>query len=330
MASTHTKPTDQQIEQASYWVCLLHDRDCTPLQKQKFQAWLSQSPQHQLAFQQVEAVWQQFGGVETQAKLQLDAARAYLSIKQRQRRWRTTQSLALAACILLVVLAMPFIRLMLDNGTYRTAKGEQAHLQLSDGTRIDMNTDSEIKVAYTLFERKIRLERGEALFIVKHDADKPFEVVASNGFIRDIGTQFNVYKQTDKVAVTVFEGEVRVSYLQANPPHNLTAGMQLTYNHDGQNQLINNKDDFQDITAWRDGHIVFKSQSLGTVLEQLSRYHAVKLSVGNAKLAALKVSGSFPTGNLNLALDTIAASLPVQVIRQGTSGIVLAASGSKK
>ncbi len=330
MASTHTKPTDQHIEQASYWVSLLHDRDCTPLQKQKFQAWLSQSPQHQLAFQQVEAVWQQLEKLETHAKPQLEAARAYLSNNPGKRRWRPTQSLALAASILLLVFAFPFLRLLLDNGIYRTAKGEQSHLQLSDGTRIDLNTDSEIKVAYTLFERKVRLERGEALFTVEHDADKPFEVAASNGFIRDIGTQFNVYKQDGEVAVTVLEGEVSISYQQANASQHLTAGMQLTYRQDGQNQLVKNGDDFHDITAWRDGRIVFKSQSLGTVLEQLSRYHAVKLSVGNAKLAALTVSGSFPTGDLNLALNTIAASLPIQVIRQGNSGIVLAASGKKK
>lgn len=330
MASTHTKPTNQHYAQASHWVSLLHDHDCTQQQRQQFQAWLSQSPQHQQAYQEVEAYWQQMGGLEALAKPQLEAARVYLGNNQHKRRWRPAQSIAIAASIVLLVVAVPFVRLTLDNGIYRTAKGEQTHIQLSDGTRIDLNTDSEVKVSYTLFERKVSLEQGEALFTVKHDPGKPFEVAASNGFIRDIGTQFNVYKQDDKVAVTVLEGEVSVSYQQAKAPQNLTAGMQLTYSQDGQNQFVNNDESIHDVAAWRDGHIVFKSQPLATVLEQLSRYHAVKLSVSNTKLAALKVSGSFPTGDLDLALNTIAASLPVEVSGLHTGNVVLLSTGKLK
>ncbi|MEQ1560107.1 MAG: FecR family protein [Methyloglobulus sp.] len=330
MASSSTKSTKQQYEQASYWVSLLHDRNCTPQQQLVFQAWLSQSPQNQHAYQEVEALWQEMGGLEALAKPQLEAARLYLSNSSSKRRWQPAQSLAIAASILLLVIAVPFVRLILDNGIYHTAKGGRTHIQLSDGTRIDLNTDSEIKVAYTFFERKVRLERGEALFTVTHDADKPFEVAASNGFIRDIGTQFNVYKQADKVAVTVLEGEVSVSYQQAKTRQNLMAGMQLIYRQNGQNQLANNDGNIQDVAAWRDGQIIFKSQRLETVLEQLSRYHSVQLNVGNAKLAALKVSGSFPTENLDLALNTIAASLPVQFIHQGTSDMVLVAPSKRK
>ncbi len=330
MASSSTKSTKQQYEQASYWVSLLHDRNCTSQQRLAFQAWLSQSPQHQQAYQEVEACWQQMGNLEALAKPQLEAARAYINNNQHKRRWLPIQSLAIAASILLLVIAVPFARLFLDNGVYLTAKGEQTHIQLSDDTRIDLNTDSEIKVAYTFFERKVRLERGEALFTVTHDADKPFEVAASDGFIRDIGTQFNVYKQADKVAVTVLEGEVSVSYQQAKTRQNLMAGMQLIYSEDGQKQLTNNDESIHDVAAWCDGQIIFKSQRLETVLEQLSRYHSVQLNVGNAKLAALKVSGSFPTENLDLALNTIAASLPVQFIHQGTSDIVLVAPSKRK
>lgn len=330
MASLPKKPTADQYEQASYWVSLLHDGDCSPKQHRDFLAWLNKNTFNQQAYQEVEAYWQQLGGLETIAKPQLDAARTAIRQQQnKRRRWVPRQSLAVAALVLLMVIAAPLVLLCIDNGSYRTAKGEQMSIQLSDGTRIDLNTDTEVKVSYTFFDRKVKLEKGEALFTVKHDSEKPFEVAASDGLIRDIGTQFNVYKQTDKVSVTVLEGEVSVGKLQATTPQILTAGMQYTYTQDGLNQLAN-KGDFKEVASWREGRIVFKGQRLDVVLEQLSRYHAVKLSTGNSSLASLKVSGSFPTNDLNLALNTIAASLPVKINRLDADHIALASSGKVK
>ncbi len=329
MASSPTKPSADQYEQASYWVNLLHDGDCTPEQHQEFQVWLNKNTFNQQAYQEVEAYWQELGGLETLAQPQLQAARTYTHRTQNRRRWPPRQSLAIAASVLLMAMSVPLVQLCLDNGSYQTAKGEQKQIQLSDGTRIDLNTDTEVRISYTFFNRRVKLEHGEALFTVKHNADKPFEVAAADGLIRDIGTQFNVYQLADKVSVTVLEGEVSVSKIQATTPQLMTAGMQYTYHQNGQGQLANNGD-VKDVSAWREGRIVFKGQRLGVVLEQLSRYHAVKLSTGNSNLAGLKVSGSFPTNDLNIALNTIAASLPVKITNKGFGNIVLVTSGKKK
>ncbi len=329
MPSTSTKPTAEQYELASRWVSLLHDRDCSPKQQEDFQAWLSLNPQHQQAYQEVEAFWQQTGGLETLAQPQLEAARAYANQPQLRRRWLPRHPLALAASVLLLAMAYPLVQLCLDNGTYRTAKGGQLLVQLSDGTRIDLNTDTELEVVYSFFNRKVILEHGEALFTVKHDAEKPFEVAASDGFIRDIGTQFDVYKQAEKVAVTVLEGEVSVTHKQSEKVQNLSAGMRLSYGTDGQNQLANDVE-YRNIAAWQQGKIIFKSQRLDTVLVELSRYHDVKLSIANSGLASLKVSGSFPTSDLNLALNTIAASLPVKISHRNENEIILEPQGKIK
>jgi transmembrane sensor len=208
-------------------------------------------------------------------------------------------------------------------GVYRTAKGEQTHIQLSDGTRIDLNTDTELQVGVAWLSRKVTLMQGEAFFTVTHNPDQPFEVTAADGLIRDIGTQFNVYRHGDQVSVSVLEGEVSVTSAQTTQPQNLSAGMQLTYHQGGQAQLAQSTDP-ADASAWRENRMVFKGQTLATVLEQLERYHNVRLATQDPKLQALKVSGSFPTDNLDLALDTIAASLPVKITRNGANGVVLA------
>jgi transmembrane sensor len=167
-------------------------------------------------------------------------------------------------------------------------------------------------VQYTWTTRSVKLEHGEALFSVAHDAGKPFEVIAANGLIRDIGTRFNVYSQAGQVSVTVLEGEVSVTAGQNSTPHNLTPGQQMSYGSMGQISKIANVD-IAAVTAWQKAQLVFKGQPLRVVLEQLGRYHEVTLQVTDPHLQALRVSGVFPSNNLKLALDTIAGALPVKI-----------------
>jgi transmembrane sensor len=329
MSSFQEKPTADQYEQASQWVSLLHDRNCSPVQHQAFQSWLNQDALHHLAYKEVEAYWQTLGGLSPLAQPQLESARAAVRQKSVQKPWLIRQPLAIAASILLIITTVPFARLLQDNGTYHTAKGEHKSLLLSDGSQIDINTETEVQVNYSLLDRNVKLVRGEALFTIKHDAEKPFQVVAGGGIIRDIGTQFNVYHKGDSVSVTVFEGEVSISHQQSSKPQNLTAGMQLAYGGIDHRQLAQGQD-FKDIAAWREGKIIFKGQRLDTVLQELSRYHPVSLSTDNSNLGSLIVSGSFPTTDLNLALNTIAASLPVKITHPKSGKIILVAHGKAK
>jgi len=311
-------------EEASQWVTLLHSGAATATQRRDFARWLNASENHLRAYRDVEAFWQRLGPLRQDVEPELAAARAYLRQAQRRRVFRS--GLALAASLLLAVAATPLGRIWLDNGVYRTAKGEQAHIVLSDGSRIDLNTDSELRVAYSWSARAVVLARGEALFTVRHDEAKPFAVEAAGGRIRDIGTQFNVYRQGDRVAVTVLEGEVSVDNAASLKGQALHPGMQLTYRADGRFSLAEAVDTAS-ATAWREGRLVFKSRELVDVLEQLGRYHQVDLALADAQLRHLKVSGSFPTGDLDLVLNTIAASLPIKVVPRDEGHIALEAGG---
>jgi len=308
-------------EEASQWVTLLHSGTATAAQRRAFARWLNADESHRRAYREVETFWRSLGPLRRDVQPELTAARAYLRQAQCHRRL-FRPGLALAASLLLTVAATPLWRLWFDNGVYSTAKGEQAHIVLSDGSRIDLNTDSELRVAYTWSARAVVLARGEALFTVRHDEAKPFAVEAAGGRIRDVGTQFNVYRQGDRVAVTVLEGEVNVDNAANRGGQMLHPGMQLTYRADGRFGLVEAADTAS-ATAWRDGRLVFKSRPLDEVLAQLGRYHTVDLALDDASLKHLKVSGSFPTGDLDLALNTIAAGLPVKVARRGMGQVAL-------
>jgi len=305
--STPKRPTGLH-EEASQWVTILHSGAATTAQRRAFARWLNANESHQRAYSEVETFWQSLGSLRQDMGPELAAARAYLRQAQRSRRV-FRPGLALAASLLLAVAATPLWRIWLDNGVYRTAKGEQAHIELSDGSRIDLNTDSELQVAYTWTQRKVTLARGEALFSVDHDPEKTFQVAAAKGLIRDIGTRFNVYRQGDRVSVTVLEGEVCVA--AQGVAKNLTPNQQVRYDTAGQLSSVVGVD-VDAATAWQKRQMLFKGQPLSAVLEELGRYHDVTLQIADKRLRGLKVSGSFPSDNLPLALATMSSALPIK------------------
>jgi transmembrane sensor len=312
MTHIHNAPPDPVQEQAISWVTRLHSGDCTDADRHAFAAWLVQDEAHRIVYREVNIFWDSLSQIEPHAGDQLTEARAYLRKARQPRRIITGKRLAGVLSIILIIGFSPRWWALITTDHYRTAKGESNSIQLSDGSHIDLNTDTELSVQYTWTTRSVKLEHGEALFSVVHDADKPFEVIAASGLIRDIGTRFNVYNQAGQVSVTVLEGEVSVAARHNSTPLNLTPGQQISYDATGQLSAIANAD-IAAITAWQKAQLVFKGQPLSVVLEQLGRYHEVKLQVTDPHLKALKVSGVFPSNNFNLALKTIAGALPVKV-----------------
>jgi len=325
MTDTHDTPTGSLHERAIFWVTRLHSGDCTDQERQDFEAWLAQSETHRTAHKEVEAFWNGLSQIEPLAAPQLAAARTYLREARQSRRAFSGKRLAGAGVLSLVFITgfLPLWWSWLTTDTYRTAKGDSMSIQLSDGSRIDLNTDTELSVQYTSTRRSVKLEHGEALFSVVHNEEKPFEVIAADGRIQDIGTRFNVYRQADRVSVTVLEGEVSVATGQSSTAQYLVPGQQISYDSTGHTSAIS-RADTDAITAWQKGRLVFKSQPLSIVLEQLSRYHDASLQVDGSRLQTLKVSGVFPTDNLNLALNTIAGALPIKVNQTATNIFVIA------
>jgi ferric-dicitrate binding protein FerR (iron transport regulator) len=98
----------------------------------------------------------------------------------------------------------------------KTDVGELRHVVLADGSQVDMNMASEIHVKLTAQRREVLLIRGEALFTVTHDALRPFEVIAGGTMARDLGTQFSVRVRGDRnVDVVVVQGQVALIYPRA-------------------------------------------------------------------------------------------------------------------
>ncbi|MCX7099923.1 MAG: FecR domain-containing protein [Methylobacter sp.] len=323
-------------KQAIQWLIAKNSGIWSSADQQSLNTWLVEDKLHLQHYAQMQQLWGSMDGFKEKDFLQRQAALHYQpstkpdnvvnfpgtaptdnnnnrhqAVTQATRgssQWLKT-GFAVAASLLIVLSVQTYRQTGIEH--YQTSKGEQKTVFLADGTQIALNTDSEITVDLQLFERKVQLSRGEVLFKVSHNPLRPFEVTAGSGKIRDIGTRFDVYAQSNKVDVAVLEGEVDISTNNRQTEFSLTAGQAATYDATGMlNPAI--MPNSQTLTAWEQGKLMFADQPLEDVLTQIARYHTVEFQIDDPKLRQLKISGTFKTANLQLLLETLEAGFPLK------------------
>lgn len=317
MPSTQT--TDQSKDEAIAWVLRLRLESCSSEDRRDFEAWLAQNPEHRELYARLDSRWEtldRFRGLDFPVRR--EALRYRPPARSLGKRWA---GLAMAASVLLALGLTVFAPdgWYGTNARYTSARGSHETVNLADGSRLELNSDTEIKVHLSRWQRSVELLRGEAFFSVAHESARPFAVIAANGRIVDIGTEFDVYLQAEKVLVAVQEGIVRVD---TNESRELTANRTLAYNRNGEFMSVS-ADNVENITAWRRGQLIFDNRRLDEVLAELGRYHNTQVRLASPALGKLKVSGSFRVDRIDSALDTIASTLPVTIQHPSADVVVL-------
>jgi transmembrane sensor len=317
MSQRQTSGSDIVSEQALHWVMRVHSGECSDQERAALDEWLAKSEMHRHAYQEAHATWDNIEPFKSAITPELREARAY------RHRNRPDYRLIAAAAIVLIVIAPLWLWWLNNRETtqsYSTVKRQQKHIQLADGTLIDMNTYTELKVHFSRRSRTIQLERGEALFTVAKNDARPFEVIAGGGHIRDIGTRFNVHNKDETIEVAVIEGAVAVTPAESPQPYSLTAGQKLSYNASGSVSAVE-PIDIGSIAAWRDGLMIFRNNTLGEVAREISHYYDVSIQVNDPELKQLRISGTFRIDSLTSLLTALKATLPVETVMKG-NGVI--------
>lgn len=179
--------------------------------------------------------------------------------------------------------------------TIRIPRGGEFTLILSDGTKVFLNSDSELTypVKFLGDTRKVAL-KGEAYMVVAKNADLPFIVDASGTEIEVLGTEFNVkaYSDENTVETTLVEGKV-VCYktLTKENAVYLTPGTQAISS--SESEMITVKAvDTRLYTSWKDGMFTFKSLALDEIMKTFSRWYDIEVQFEEPALKQLHFTGN--------------------------------------
>jgi transmembrane sensor len=334
MADIHRLPNARKVEQeASEWIARLNADDVTAEDRTSFEAWRHAHPLHAQAFEDLSRTWNRFLQAGQLARAATFAESMIPEADDLRRgRWRPRFAAA-AALIAVSLLLGLYLARSAPPTLFRTAIGEQLAVRLPDGSLMELNSNSMARVDYSARRRIIHLDRGEAFFKVDHDASRPFWVgAAGGGWVRDVGTQFDVYLRATNVQVTVTEGTVRVgasrdSLAAANP----AAGRQadwVTLTRDEQADLAGSvarkrllsAEEVAEAMAWRSGTVYFDNRPVAEVAAELNRYSVEQLIVEGDALRTMRVGGAFqanPKGAAAL-LGMLEQNFGVQARREGT------------
>ena len=179
----------------------------------------------------------------------------------------------------------------IDFHTIRVPLGGEFNLQLSDNTRVHLNSGSSLRypVRFAGDIREVFLT-GEGFFEVTKDEERPFVVKTEEVDVRVLGTSFNVNAYPDEkvVATTLVEGKIRVGYGSKN--FDLDPGMQFVYDREDKTANVRTVD-MELYTSWKDGYYVFYKETLENIMERLVHWYGVEVSYQNEELRKIEFVG---------------------------------------
>ena len=304
MRARHDAPIAQAVvEQASEWLMLQWGGEFDGAQRQAFAHWQAADPEHRRAWQRLQQLQQTLGGVPA------DSARAVLRDAPDPQRRAALKLLGLLLVAggsgYLVQGSQPWRAAFAE---HRTATGEIRHLTLSDGTHLDLNSDSAIDLRFSATERRIRLIRGEILLTSGHDPSRPLIVETAAGDIQALGTRFAVRELDDGSRVDLYEGRLQVRPVEGVPVL-MNAGDSLWFSAT-QTSAVTALD--ANASSWAQHRLIAERQPLGRFVAELSRYRPGVLRCDEA-VSGLLLTGVFPLNDTDAILTALERSLPVRV-----------------
>lgn len=328
--------------EAAAWIVRLHGPHRSPELEAGFRAWLVADPENGRQFERVTEVWE--AGTTPVPGMARVGYWQESSSGSPARKW------LLAAAVAVVLIGGSFLsaNYFWFNPTYSTGIGEQRIVRLSDGSRITLNSDSRVAVAYREAQRRVRVDRGEAFFEVAKDSARPFLVRAGEHQVTALGTSFVVRYEPDRTAVTLVEGKIAVSSVptsglsgllppdkysfEGNNPDNpdagavyptsppssaaaitLTPGQRLVFVKSKPPQLDEPR--IEAVTAWRRGEVMLDKTALADAVAEMNRYDQIPLVIDDPKIAALEISGIYHTGDSASFAGMIARLYGLEVVR---------------
>lgn len=323
---TETVPAAARDE-AAKWAARCLSGDMTDREQTLLDEWLQADPRHQESFD----AYMEAGFVASEAAdaMAEDVLQRDLERFAAERRSRRLWLMAAPAMAASVAAAIVFSIVMIPESSpsrYAAQRGEVVDVNLDDGSLVTLNTNTEIEARFDDRRRVVRLLKGEALFDVARDAERPFVVISKRAEATVLGTRFNVYDKAEETVISVLSGVVEVDPAepaqQKRAPVTLISGREISVSDAGDRISVRAFEP-DTVVSWRRGLATYENEPLAAVIDDLNRYYPRRLVIGDSALNDMPVTGSFDLKDQSSAVEALRIAFSLKVEEQGASRIVL-------
>ncbi len=296
--------------EAAAWIALLHSSERSAEVEAGWKRWIAADPLHTTVWEDATDIWTDAGNLPRR----IPQPRGSSS-------YRFMRPLLAIAVLCPVVAGIIFPSVLQKH--ISTTVGEQRTLSLEDGTRVELNTSTELLVSFDRHGRTVTLESGEAYFEVAHEL-RPFNVVAGERKIQALGTAFTVRRDeaTDEaVTVTLIEGRVTVDTNTALPESRapevhllLNPGQRLRLHRHAAPVL--DSPSMEKTTGWMHGQLTFDHTPLREAVAELNRYSTLKIRVASAAVGSIPIGGIFAISDARSFAHAVADTYDLRLVQR--------------
>jgi transmembrane sensor len=322
-------------EAAAAWAVRLGEVPAAAGDEEAFRSWLDSDPAHIDAWAAAMRAWgcldnPQAADDDALAALRSDAINAG---PERSARWG--RFAAIAATLLAIAGSAAFLQAPSSNedgakpdllavrgpADFEAGKERAAYFRLPDRSRVSLEPESAIDLVFTADRRSVRLLRGEAVFLVSPHAKRPFSVEAADHEIVALGTRFAVGLSEGNLRVRLLEGKVSVGVPGSGAqPVAMREGQELVSR--GGSAIVKSMEaPLAGAVSSANAVVIFENDTLAEAAAELNKNSDRRLVVRDPKVARLRVSGRFLTGDVERFAHVVAEIHPVRVARRGDATV---------
>jgi transmembrane sensor len=280
------------------WLLAREDSEDWSAQDQAaLDAWLNEAPEHLLAFWRAKSGWKR---TEVLAALRPFRPQSKPQSADNWKRFRLAMAAASIAAIAIASVVAANWKTE-RYVTYSTALGGHKTLALGDGSEIELNTDTVVRLPKGV-GRQVVLEKGEAFFQVRHDASNPFIVTTRSGRVVDLGTKFVIRQRDRDVKVSLVEGRARFEGASQDGEKRsvvLDPGDVVLATADSVSLMKKPARELSNELGWRRGMLIFRHKTLAEAASEFNRYNAEQIVV-DPSVAHMEIRGTFHTADVAL------------------------------
>jgi transmembrane sensor len=315
--------------------------EMTADQEKEIQAWCAADANNRAEMNRIVDAWANVGGLSNDPDIRAIAGQPTGNHDSTARGRPRPMYIAAAAAILLLLSAIVWHQAFRSETMerpekYFTAIGERTTVQLADGSRVSLNTNSQVIVDFSSGRRRTILDRGEVFFDIARDPARPFVVELGSRAITVLGTKFNVQRvYNGEVAVAVVEGVVAVHRaedavsltapvvrpsarpdtvpLDALDQYRIEKGSVITLREIDRKMSVVRAPDVAALVSWQRGLVRFDATPLHLVARELNRYTERRIIIEDPRVLQLEVNAVLNVDQMDTALKGLERVLPIQV-----------------